>query len=87
MMTGNSKPTNWMPWAIVGALLGAAFTFMIGSVFGVVGFIFSREANNAYKSGKIIDAETKNYSAKKMTLLSLTISALGIISFILYTLI
>ena len=54
MMTGNSKPTNWMPWAIVGALLGAAFTFMIGSVFGVVGFIFSREANNAYKSGKII---------------------------------
>lgn len=87
MVTENSKFINWKPWAIAGALLGAAFTFMIGSVFGVVGFIFSREANNAYKSGKIIDAETKNYSAKKMTIISLILSVIGIISYILYILI
>ncbi len=75
---GSSQPhTNWMPWAILGTVLGLCSC--VGLICGVIGIIYASKANNAYLSGSYYDGDQANSTAKVMTIISLIMGVLGII--------
>lgn len=73
-----SMHTNWMPWAILGTVLGV-FTSCIGCVFGIIGIVQASKANNSYAGGDTATGDSANSTAKVMTIISLALAALGIV--------
>ena len=59
--------TNWLPWAIV------------GTVLGIIGITKANGANNAYKCGDYDLARSVNNSARTLTILSLVFDGIGIL--------
>lgn len=69
--------TNWLPWAIVGTVLGICSC--IGLVLGIIGITKANGANNAYKCGDYDLARSVNNSARTLTILSLVFDGIGIL--------
>lgn len=69
--------TNWLPWAIVGTVLGLCSC--IGLVLGIIGITKANGANNAYKCGDYDLARSVNNSARTLTILSLVFDGIGIL--------
>lgn len=69
--------TNWLPWAIVGTVLGLCSC--IGLVLGIIGITKANGANNAYKCGDYDLARSVNNSACTLTILSLVFDGIGIL--------
>lgn len=70
--------TNWMPWAIVGTILGTAFS-CIGMIFGIIGIVKANKANGFYQNGMKAEGDVANSSARVMTIIALVLGALGLI--------
>lgn len=70
--------TNWMPWAIVGTVLGA-LTTCIGLIFGIIAITKATKANDYARLGDEANALRENNNAKTMTIISLVFAGLGII--------
>lgn len=68
--------TNWLPWAIVGTVLGLCG---LGMIFGIIAIVKATNANKLYAQGNNTEAETVNNSAKTFTIVSFCCAALGII--------
>lgn len=76
---GNPIPhTNWMPWAIVGTIVGALFS-CIGMIFGIIGIVKANNANKAYAVGDETGGDMNNSSAKTMTIIALVLAGIGLI--------
>ena len=76
---GNPVPhTNWMPWAIVGTIVGALFS-CIGMIFGIIGIVKANNANKAYAVGDETGGDMNNSSAKTMTIIALVLAGIGLI--------
>ncbi|MDE7181365.1 MAG: DUF4339 domain-containing protein [Muribaculaceae bacterium] len=69
--------TNWLPWAIVGTVLGVLFCF-IGMIFGIIGIVNANKANNAYNIGDGETGAAVNKNARTMTIISLILGGLGV---------
>lgn len=69
--------TNWMPWAIVGTVLGFICCF-IGMVFGILGIVYANKANRFYNDGNAMMGDQANSSARTNTIISLVLCGLGI---------
>ena len=74
----NMRPTNWMPWAIVGTIAGFLFS-CIGVIFGIIGIVQANKANSAYAVGNDAAGDASNSSAKTMTIISLILAGIGLI--------
>lgn len=82
--TGMPIPhTNWLPWAIVGTVLGCLCS-CIGLIFGIIAIVKANNANNAYAIGDGITGDRENSSAKTMTIISLVIAGVGLIISVLW---
>ena len=77
--------TNWMPWAIVGTVLGLCSC--LGLVFGIIGIVNASKANNLYAAGDDYLGDAANSTAKTMTIISLVIGGLNLIGSFIYLLI
>lgn len=78
---GSGQPiahTNWMPWAIVGTILGTAFS-CIGMIFGIIGIVKANKANGFYQNGLGAEGDVANSSAKVMTILALVLGGIGLV--------
>lgn len=75
--------TNWLPWAIVGTVLGCLCS-CIGLVFGIIAIVKANNANNAYEMGDAVKGDRENSSAKTMTIISLVIAGLGAVCAVLF---
>jgi len=76
---GNPIPhTNWMPWAIVGTIVGALCS-CIGMIFGIIGIVKANNANKAYAVGDETGGDMNNSSAKTMTIIALVLAGIGLI--------
>lgn len=69
--------TNWMPWAIVGTVLGF-LCCMIGMIFGIIGIVNANKANRFYNEGNAMMGDQANTTARTMTIIALVFGALGI---------
>lgn len=69
--------TNWLPWAIVAAVLGFVFS-CIGMIFGIVGIVQANKANRYYAEGVRVAGDSANTTAKTMTIIGYVIAALGL---------
>lgn len=74
---------NWMPWAIVGTILGG-LTTCLGLIFGIIGMSYANKANKMIKHGFLQEAIAANSTAKTMTILSLVLAGIGIIGSIIF---
>lgn len=70
--------TNWMPWAIIGTVVGALFS-CIGMIFGIIGIVKASNANTCYQRGMYQEGDVANSTAKTMTIIALVIGGLGLI--------
>lgn len=70
--------TNWLPWAIVGSVLGFIFS-CIGVVFGIIGIVNASKANDAYSRGLREEGDIANRTARTMTIIALVLSGLGFV--------
>lgn len=70
--------TNWMPWAIVGTILGTIFS-CVGMIFGIIGIVKANKANEFYQNGLGAEGDVANSSAKVMTILALVLGGVGLI--------
>lgn len=77
-----AAPYNWMPWAIVGTVLGLCSC--IGLIFGILGIVNASKANNAFAVGDYRTGESANHTAKTMTIISLVFGGLNIVGSIFY---
>lgn len=85
---GYGEPhTNWLPWAIVGTILGICCTGCLGLIFGILGIVYANQANTAYSVGDNVTGRSKNENAKTMTIISLVLAGIGMIGSIIYFLI
>ena len=73
--------TNWLPWAIVGTILGTAFP-CIGMIFGIIGIVKANKANGFYQNGLGAEGDVANSSAKVMTILALVLGGIGLVMMI-----
>lgn len=70
--------TNWLPWAIVGTVIGALFS-CIGLVFGIIGITRANAANKFYGDGHKALGDQANSSARTMTILALVLGGIGLL--------
>lgn len=70
--------TNWLPWAIVGTVLGCC-TSCLGMIFGIIGIVQANKANAFYARGEREMGDMTNANAKTMVIISLVIAGLGIV--------
>lgn len=75
---GNNIPTNWLPWAIVGTIVGCLFS-CIGLIFGVIAIVQANKANNLYMQDNNREADRVNANAKTMTIISFVFAAIGLV--------
>ena len=76
---GPATHTNWMPWAIVGTIIGGLFS-CIGLIFGIIGINAAGKANNAYAAGDYATGDANNSTAKTMTIIALVLGGLGLLA-------
>lgn len=69
--------TNWLPWAIVGTVLGVLCCFL-GMIFGIIGIVNASKANRYYNEGNRMMGDAANSTARTNTIISLVLSGLGI---------
>ncbi|MBD5349210.1 MAG: DUF4339 domain-containing protein [Bacteroides sp.] len=69
--------TNWLPWAIVGTVLGA-LCCLIGLIFGILGIINASKANRFYNEGNRMMGDSANSTARINTIISLVFGCLAI---------
>ena len=69
--------TNWLPWAIVGTVLG--LSSCLGLIFGILGIVNAKKANDFYLYGNDVQGDFANSSAKTWTIASLVLGAIGVI--------
>lgn len=70
--------TNWLPWAIVGTVIGALFS-CIGLVFGIIAITRANAANKFYGDGHKELGDQANSSARTMTIIALVLGGIGVI--------
>lgn len=70
--------TNWLPWAILGTILGLGSC--VGLIFGIIGIVNANKANTCYLMNDEVNGNIANSSAKSMTLVSLILGAVSVIS-------
>lgn len=68
--------TNWLTWAIIGAVFGALFS-CIGMIFGIIGITKAQKANKYYAEGFQQEGDTNNASARTMTIIALVLGGIG----------
>lgn len=73
-----TRHTNWLPWAIVGTVLGLTFS-CIGLIFGIIGIVQANQANQFYAQGLDMEGDSANSSASTMTIISLVLAGLGLV--------
>lgn len=77
--------TNWLPWAIIGTVVGALFS-CIGLIFGIIGIVQANKANRCYAYGDKYGGDTANSSARTMTIICLVLAAIGLaLNIVLFT--
>lgn len=69
--------TNWLPWAIVGTVLGLCS--FIGLILGIIAITKANNANKLYAQGANTEAETANNSAKTFSIVSLCFGGFGLL--------
>lgn len=69
--------TNWFPWAIVSMVLGALTSF-IGLIFGIIGTVKAKKANDLYNQGMDAEGSSANSAAMTMTILAFVFDVIGI---------
>lgn len=74
----NIPHTNWMPWAIVGTVLGTLFS-CVGMIFGIIGIVNASKANRFYYEGDENRGKMNNTTARTMTIIALALSVLGLV--------
>lgn len=74
--------TNWLPWAIVGTVLGLCSC--IGLIFGIIGIVQANNANTLYSQGFVAEGAAKNSTAKIMTIISLVWGGLNVLGLIIW---
>ncbi len=79
----SNRPTNWLPWAIVGTIVGF-FTSCISAIFGIIGIVQANKANNFYAMGNYEAGDAANSTAKIMTIISLVLIGISIIGGIIF---
>lgn len=77
----NNSPlrTNWLPWAIVAAIVGFLFS-CIGAIFGIIAIVQANKANDLYAAGYDEQGDSANNSAKIMTIIGLVLAGIGIVA-------
>ncbi len=75
---GVTPHTNWMPWAIVGTVLGFLCS-CIGGIIGIVAITKASQANTFYNQGDDYQGQNANNSAQTWTIVSLVLAGIGII--------
>ena len=71
--------TNWLPWAIISAVLGFSFS-CIGLIFGIIAINNANKANRLIRCGQEQEARSVNNSAKSMTIVSLVLAGIGLVA-------
>lgn len=77
------KPFNWMVWAIITTVIGLGF-YIIGAVPGIIGIVYSANAQSKYRMGDYIGAYKDNNVAKILTIIGMCISSLVIIGLVIF---
>lgn len=75
----NSLRTNWLPWAIVAAILGAFFS-CIGAIFGIIGIVNANKANHYYNFHQYQLGDQANSTARIMTIIGFIIAGIGMLT-------
>ena len=75
--------TNWLPWAIVATVIAVLFCGLLNTVFGIIGIVKANSANDAARRGMPEARELKS-SAKTWTIISLALSGIALISWIIF---
>lgn len=70
--------TNWMPWAIIGTVVGALFC-CLGLIFGIIGITKAGNANKFYNAGNKELGDLANSSARTMSIIALVLGGIGFI--------
>ncbi len=70
--------TNWLPWAIVGTVVGALFS-CIGFIFGIIGITKAGNANKFYNAGNKELGDRANASARTMSIIALVLGGIGLL--------
>lgn len=70
--------TNWMPWAIVGTVLGFLCS-CIGGIIGIVAITKASQANKYYDQGDEYQGQNMNNSAQTWTIVSLVLAGIGLV--------
>ena len=74
---------SWLTWAIIGTIVGGLFS-CVGFITGIIAIVFSSQANSDAKSGLMASAESKNTTAKTLTIITLILGAIGLLACIGY---
>lgn len=74
---------SWLGWAIVGTIFGGLFT-CVGFITGIIGIVYAAQANSDAKLGNMMSAESKNSTAKILTIISLVLAGIGLIACVAY---
>ena len=70
-----------MVWAIITTVIGLGF-YIVGAVPGIIGIVYSANAQSKYRMGDYIGAYKDNNVAKILTIIGMCISALVIIGLV-----
>ena len=73
--------TNWLPWAIVGTVVGSLFS-CIALIFGAIGINRAMSANKFYDIGNKELGDRANSSARTMSIVALVLGGLGFIMYV-----
>lgn len=74
------KKSQWMTWSIVATIAGFLCGGCIAGIFGIIGINKAQKANALYAAGDEYGGSAEDNSAKTWTIISLVITAWGIIS-------
>lgn len=78
------KPSNNMPLAIIGTILGICSPCFIGFVVGIVAIVFAAQVNTKYLQNDYAVAETVAKNAKILAWIAIGLGIVGIIINIIY---
>lgn len=76
---GYTQRVNWLPWAIVGTVVGFIFS-CVGAIFGIIGIVQANKANDAFAAGNNLLGEQANNSAKTMSIIALAFGGVGLVT-------
>lgn len=77
------KPYNWMGWAIFSTIFGLFF-YILGGIPGILGIVYSSNAQSKYRMGDYVGAYKDNNVAKIATIIGICIATLIVIGLIAF---